>query len=137
MQDEVQVLAELLRDPPRRGMAPAGHQDHAHAATARGLDRGQRAGRDRLVAAQQRAVDVEGEQAVAGSRGPRRHRPVQISTRSMTSPWRTLSTTSIPAATQPNTVYRPSRCGVGVWVMKNWLPPVSFPESAIPTVPRP
>ena len=32
VEDEVEVGAELLGDPPRRGMAAAGHQDHAHAA---------------------------------------------------------------------------------------------------------
>ena len=30
----------------------------------------------------------------------------------------------------------PSRCGCGDSVMKNWLPPVSGPASAMPTVPR-
>ena len=52
-------------------------------------------------------------------------------------PARSLSTTSIPSATHPITVYEASRCGAGARVMKNWLPPVSFPESAIPTTPRP
>ena len=43
---------------------------------------------------------------------------------------------SIPCTTRPNTVYLPSRCGCGDTVMKNWLPPVSGPVSAIPSVPR-
>ena len=37
--------------------------------------------------------------------------------------------------TDPKTVYVPSRCGCGEWVMKNWEPPVSGPDSAMPTMP--
>src|SRR5690606_3895111 len=43
------------------------------------------------------------------------------------------STTSIPSTTRPKIVKSPSRCGWGEWVTKNWLPPVSGPESAMPT----
>ena len=36
---------------------------------------------------------------------------------------------------RPNTVCTPSRCGVAVWVTKNWLPPVLGPAWAIDRVP--
>ena len=35
----------------------------------------------------------------------------------------------------PNTVCLPSRCGVGRWVMKNWLPFVAGPEFAMEKMP--
>ncbi len=70
VQHEVEVEPEPLDDAPRRGMAAPRHQHDAHAAGARLQDGGQGPGRDGLVAAQQRPVDVEGEQAVA-----RRPRP--------------------------------------------------------------
>ena len=44
-------------------------------------------------------------------------------------------TTSCPAVTLPNTVWCPSRCGCGAWVMKNWLPLVPGPALAMEMTP--
>ena len=41
----------------------------------------------------------------------------------------------MPLVTWPNTVCTWSRCGCGVWQMKNWLPPVSLPACAMDSVP--
>ena len=98
--DEVLSRAEVLVHRPGRRAAPAGGQDHVHAKRPRGRDRGPRAGRDLLVAREQGAVDVEDDEADLR----RAHRPVQISTRSIVSPGRIWSTTSIPESTWPNSV---------------------------------
>ena len=99
MEDERDAGAELHGDGPGGGIAAAGDEDHAHAGRARRRHRLQRPRRDPLVAAEQGAVDVEGEQPDA-----RGQRPVQASTFSITSPGRILSTTSMPEATHPKTV---------------------------------
>jgi hypothetical protein len=52
---------------------------------------------------------------------------------SILSPTSIFRTTSIPFITLPKMVYLPSKCGVGEWVIKNWLPSVSFPADAMPT----
>ena len=99
VEHQVHVASELRRHPPRGGIAPTRHQHEAHARASRRGEGGDRPRGDRLVAAQERAVDVKREQAVG-----RPHGPVQISTRSMVSPGRILSTTSMPSATHPKTV---------------------------------
>src|SRR5438552_3340242 len=86
VEDEVETAADRVRHAPRGGVAPPGDEDQVRAIGAGLIEGGERAGGDRLVAAEERAVDVEGEQA---ERGPA-HGPVQISTRSMTSPGRIL-----------------------------------------------
>ena len=132
------VAPEVRGDAPGRGVPAARHQDHPGASRERSLDRAPRAGGDRLVAAKQGPVDVEGDETdAAGGRGTDPHSPVQTSTRSITSPGRMRSTASMPATTWPNRVKPPSSCGWGARVMKNWLPPVSLPERAMPTAPRP
>lgn len=130
VQDEGQVATKLVGHSSGGREAAARHENDADSDFAGPIERLPGAQRDRLVAAQKGAIDIEGDETKV-------QRPSQISTLSMTSPGRMRSTTSIPAATWPKMVYPPSRCGVGTWVMKNWLPPVSFPESAIPTAPRP
>jgi hypothetical protein len=130
VQDEGQAAAELVGHSSGGRETPARHENDAGSDFAGPIERLPYTRRDRLVAAQKGAVDIEGDETKG-------QRPAQISTLSMTSPGRMRSTTSIPPATWPKMVYPPSRCGVGTWVMKNWLPPVSFPESAIPTAPRP
>ena len=51
-------------------------------------------------------------------------------------PGRIASTTSRnPWTTRPKAVYRPSRCGCAESVTNHWLPAVSFPSDAMPTVP--
>jgi hypothetical protein len=95
VEDQREVVAEQLGDSPRGGVAASGDEQKPHTAFPRQPDRERRSRRDRLVAAQQRSVDVEREQP---------YRPSQISILSMTSPGRIWSTTSIPLATQPNDV---------------------------------
>src|SRR5215203_2713478 len=63
--------------------------------------------------------------------------PSAIRTLTILSPRTILSTTFIPVSfTFPKTVYPPSKCGCGRWVTNHCEPPVSFPDSAIPTAPR-
>ena len=100
MEDERHAGSQLHGNATRRRIASAGDEHHAHTRRARARDGGERAARDALVAREQRAVDVEGEEPA----GCGRQRPVQASTFSMTSPGRILSATSMPEATHPNTV---------------------------------
>ena len=101
--DERQPRGQLRGHLPRRGVAPPGHQHDAHAALARAGDRLARAGRERAVAAQERAVDVERDEPDA-RRSHAGYSPVQTVTRSIASPGRIRSTTSIPATTWPKCV---------------------------------
>ena len=102
------------------------------------VDRRARARRDRPVAAQQRAVDVERDEPDAPGAGglaltPRsRRRPARSRRRAGSGRRR-------PCRPPPGrTACSPRRGAAGARsVMKNWLPPVSLPESAMPTAPRP
>ena len=91
---------QLIGDPPRGRMATPRDEDQMRPGGA-GSGHG-RAGarRDALAAREQRPVDVQGQEPEA-SQAPAQ-RPSQISTRSMTSPGRIFSTTSMPLVTVPN-----------------------------------
>ena len=99
VQHERDARPQLGGDTPRGRVAPARDENEADAGAARTRDRPERPAGDLLVAAQQGAVDVEREQPAR-----RGQRPVHASTFSITSPGRTLSATSMPEATHPNTV---------------------------------
>ena len=69
--------------------------------------------------------------------GATRRRPLHGSTSTLRMPapcwmWRARSS---PRVTRAKIVYLPSRCGCGASVMNHWLPPVSLPDSAMPTMP--
>jgi hypothetical protein len=97
VEDEGRQGSQPLGGAPRRRKAAASDEDDADALAARRIDRRARAGRYRLVTAEQRPVEVEGEQLEL-------QRPSQISIFSITSPGRIRSTTSMPAATVPSSV---------------------------------
>jgi len=104
VQDEVHRAAQLLGHPPGGGMAPARHEHDLHSPRTRRVHGPAGARREVLVAAKQRPVDVEGEEAEAHSLVSNAQSPVQTSTRSITSPGRIRSTTSMPLATRPKSV---------------------------------
>jgi len=66
------------------------------------------------------------------------HRPGSYSTEavSISSPTCRESRVDSPSRSSAKIVYRPSRCACAEWQMKSWLPPVSGPLVAMPTVPR-
>ena len=101
--DERKPLAQLVGDAARGGVAAPGHERDANAERAGPRDRLAAARRERAVAAEQRAVDVEGHETDARG-GHRSYSPVHSVTRSITSPGRIRSTTSIPATTWPKSV---------------------------------
>jgi hypothetical protein len=80
------------------------------------------------------AVTCGGEHSCEAQRRQQAHR--YRVTRRIRSPWTMRSRTWGPEESRPKTVYRPSRWGCGECVRKNWEPPVSAPERAIPSTPR-